>query len=217
MGNGGSMTHSDPNARIEWLIRSKTKDQHLRQASGLGVLIVFLGGCFGGMPEARRPALLASPEGTQVVDCSAYATQPYALGMTPYQARIAAERTRECIDRLRSIGWIEVGPEWQAHVEEMKAKAEAIRNYWEQVLRPAVEAGQMKAKDAVERLNGRERETFGMTIWRERVHALRRSLAEEVDAGAITLTQAERYEVEFRATGRVPPLPEVPQAPGARF
>jgi hypothetical protein len=79
-----------------------------------------------------------------------------------------------------------------------------IRAFWEKELRPEVVAGRLTPMEAVRRLNARELEEVRMNPWWERLHAIRMELAERVAAGRVTLEQAERAEVEFRTTGRLP-------------
>lgn len=79
-----------------------------------------------------------------------------------------------------------------------------IRAFWEQELRPQIIAGELTPVEAVHRLNAKELEEFRMNPWRDRLHALRLELANQVAAGRMALEEAERAEMEFRMTGRLP-------------
>lgn len=149
--------------------------------------------------------LMVSPDGQRVVNCGDMAQTPEGVYWSTQTLGItSAVSNSRCVQQLRAVGWLPM-EEWQAQASRLEAQNEAARRLWVDDLRPKVQSGALTASQAVEALIRFEQQMIGAgTPLTDQLFALRRMLAEAVDAGTLSLAQAEVIEAEFRKTGRIP-------------
>jgi len=158
-------------------------------------LVMILAGC---------ATLMVAPDGRQVVNCGRLAQTPEGVYWSVKTFGISsAVSNSQCAAQLRGGGWIPMD-EWRERANQVQVQETEVRRYWQDGLRPQVVNGTLTAQEAVERLIAKERTLLPENVQTDQLFTVRRMLAEAVDAGTLSLTQAELMETEFRKTGRLP-------------